>query len=83
MKSFYIKEEKLNNGKSRHYPILKESFENGSYWNEEYILTRWYPAEKNDYCGSYQLALSAIDKHKEYLLNVSPEVEETIIHEIN
>lgn len=79
METFYIKEEKLNTGKSRYYPIYKIQ-DNVSYWNEECIFKRWYPAEKNDYCESYDLALEVIKKHKEYLLNLNPEVVETVIH---
>lgn len=79
METFYIKEEKLNTGKSRYYPIYKIQ-DNISYWNEEFILKRWCPSEKNDYCESYDLALESIKKHKEYLLNLNPEIIETIIH---
>lgn len=81
METFYIKEEKLDNGKSRYYPIKKIQ-DNISYWNEEYILKKWYPAEKHDYCDSYNLALSSIEREKEYQLNTYPNVTETIIHEI-
>lgn len=82
METFYIKEEKLDTGKSRYYPILKMQ-DHISYWNEEYILRKWYPAEEQDYCDSYNLALSAIDKHKEYLKSISPNVVETIDHQID
>lgn len=81
METFYIREEKLDNGKNRYYPIYKIQ-DNESYWNEEYLLKKWYPAEEHDYCDSYNLALSAIDKHREYLTNMYPNVTETIIHEI-
>ena len=80
--TYYIKQEKLNNGLSRYYPIKKISFNNGSYWNEEYLLKKWYPAEQNEYCGSFNLAQTTIVKEKEYQMDLSGEVIETIDHEI-
>ena len=78
--TYYIKEEKLTNGKSRYYPIKKISLDGDKSWNEEHLLRKWYPAEENDYCYSYNLAKVVIEKNKEFLTNTFPEVTEVVIH---
>ena len=79
METFYIKEEKLNNGKSRYTPIMKTQNQECCY-NETFLLELWYPSQGSEYTYSFELAKDSIEKQKEKMLNTSLEIEETTVH---
>ena len=80
METFYIKEERLNNGNSRYYPIMRVQGDNDSYYNETFLLEVWPSDEGCEYSYSYDSAVEVIKKQKEHLLNTNPEVTDTLIH---
>lgn len=80
--TYHIKEERLDNGCKRFYPIKRITYDNYHSWNEEFILNKWFPEKKEDYCQTYDLAFRTIQKEKTFQLDLSGEVIETIIHQV-
>lgn len=79
MNTFYIKEEKLNNGKSRYTPIMKTQDQECCY-SEAFLLEIWYPSQGSEYTYNFELAKDTIEKQKESMLEMDVQVEETTVH---
>jgi len=75
METFYIKEEKLDNGKSRYTPIMRTTLQDCCY-NETFLMELWYPSQGTLYTYNFELAKDSIEKQKESTMTVL----ETIVH---
>lgn len=80
LETYYITEEKLSNGTSRYYPEMSVSFDGDKSWNIEHLLRKWHPEYSVDYCDSYEMAQSVINKNKEFRSDLFADVVETITH---
>jgi hypothetical protein len=80
LETYYITEEKLNNGTSRFYPMMSVSLDGDKSWNIEHLLKKWHPEYSVDYCDSYEMAESVIKNNKEFRSDLFSYVVETITH---